>query len=252
MNPRIREALRISLSHLDSRVRSKLTAVFLAGSAADESTEQFADVDLFFLVDADYHQRQYIRLDSARAIDIFVYPLNYTVAQLTPRGNSLIVRALAGSKAVWDPRSILPELSRKADDLLSNLCEITSEQRYLLQLRTRRLYLALSDRANSPEQTNYLFALLAHSVAAAHVVADSQWSVGEKHAISAIMRTRPDVVRSIDRLLDTSRTPEERLHEARQAIDALLGQETLSATRLAGPLVGRDVKEPERATPLGR
>jgi hypothetical protein len=241
VNARVRESLRVALSHLAPVVRDKLAAIFVAGSAADPNAKLGLDVDLFFLVDADCHQRQHLLLDASRVIDIFVYPLAYAVAQLTPRGNSLIVRALASSEAIWDPRAILPDLTSKASELLSGACEIAPEQRFMLQLRTRRLYLALADAAGGTPQVNYLFALLAHSVAAAHVVAGSRWSIGEKHAMLELAAYRPDVARSIDNLLDTARSTQDRLAEARNAINAMLGEDTLSATDLVGPLVGRDV-----------
>jgi hypothetical protein len=222
-------------------VRAKLAAIFVAGSGADPTPKVGVDVDLFFLVDADCHQRQHLLSDAAHVIDIFVYPLAYAVAQLTPRGNSLIVRALASSKAVWDPRAILPELAGKASDLLLGACAIAPEQRFMLQLRTRRLYLALATAEHGTPQVNYLFALLAHSVAAAHVVGGFRWSIGEKHAMLELAAYRPDVARLIDSLLDTTRPAQDRLGDARSAINAMLGEETLSATDLVGPLVGRDV-----------
>jgi hypothetical protein len=230
----------VSLDHLAPVIRAKLAAVFVAGSAAEASAQVGLDVDLFFLVDADCHQRQHLLLDVSTAIDIFVYPLSFAVAQLTPRGNSLMVRALASSEAIWDPRAILPALAGKAIDLLSGPCEIAPEQRFMLQLRTRRLYLTLAGAEGTTTQVNYLFALLAHSIVAAHVVAGSRWSVGEKHAMLDLAAYRPNVARSIDNLLDTARPPQDRLAEAYNAIIAMLGEGTLSRSDLVGPLVGRD------------
>lgn len=72
MNARVRESLRVALSHLAPVVRAKLAAIFVAGSAADPNAKLGLDVDLWFLIDADCQQRQHLLLDASRVIDIFV------------------------------------------------------------------------------------------------------------------------------------------------------------------------------------
>lgn len=67
----MRESLQVALSHLAPVVRAKRATIFVAGSAAERTAKLGLDIDLFFLVDADCHQRQHLLADASHVIDIF-------------------------------------------------------------------------------------------------------------------------------------------------------------------------------------
>ncbi len=197
-------AVMLAIDRIARPIQEDLEAILVAGSAASHRSQRPTDVDLIFVVQGEWHQRQCFSTMDGLPVDLFVFPMRFIESQVTARGNPFLVRALADGLVLWDPSNRLPPLVRAARQLITGAYEYSAEQNFMLRLRTRRLYLAAENAAalNSPEM-DYFLALLVHSVANGESIVAQRWSVGEKHALRDMYTHRPDVVQPLLSMLDT-------------------------------------------------